>query len=222
MPWARLREVASARPMAANPRDPHQSLLHMNAHDVGGAEPDQDREPSRWPIIDPASVDLAWIEAQRGRAQALRARARVIRARAMAENARASGLLADAIGVYLSRTPAGPRPAGRAARAASRPTQVVRMPAAAVGASARELPKDEAHEPRRWSGCPVLAERVVFDSRDERWVVREVDARTVPGTHGDRCLILENHERVRRLWAYPAGWSRLPDEALLEMGETGV
>ncbi len=75
---------------------------------------------------------------------------------------------------------------------------------------------------RQWSGCPVLAERVVFGSRDERWVVREVDARNVPGARGERCLILENHERVRRLWVYPAGWSRLPDEALLAIGEAGV
>ena len=168
------------------------------------------------------------MDAQRRRAQTLRARARSVRARASASNARASELLARAIGVYLAISPAGRRPSG--AEAPSRRTapvpgasRVVRGVAApSAGAWSRAFPEDSASAASaRWAGCPVIAERVVHDARDERWVVREVDARAVPGTHGDRCLILENHDRVRRLWDYPTSWSRLSDETLLEMGETG-
>ena len=196
----------------------------MNAHDVRAAEPGHEPEPSRPPI------DLAWIGAQRRRARELQARSRVIRACARTQSARASGLLAHAIGVYLSTPHVAAQPVARVERTAAAGetprvvrTRVVRTTrgGAAVGASARALPEEDAPEPQRWSGCPVLSERVVFDARDERWVVREVDARTVPGAHGERCLILENHERVRRLWVYPAGWARLPGESLLALGETG-
>jgi hypothetical protein len=52
---------------------------------------------------------------------------------------------------------------------------------------------------------------------NERWTVREVDARRVPGARADRCLICESGEVVRRLWEYPKNWTELDDEALWKL-----
>jgi hypothetical protein len=150
-------------------------------------------------------------------------------ARADAVNTRASSVLADAIDVYLSIPRPARRPStrpdvprGRAAPA-FRVARAERTAAVPRPARARAF-SENADSPRAspWGGCPVRAERVVHGARDERWVVREVDARAVPGAQGERCLILENHDRVRRLWNYPAGWSRLPDETLIDIAESAV
>lgn len=51
----------------------------------------------------------------------------------------------------------------------------------------------------------------------ERWTVSEVDARDVPGSCGDCCLICESDLSVRRLWSYPAEWNRMEDARLLDL-----
>lgn len=53
-----------------------------------------------------------------------------------------------------------------------------------------------------------------FEKANERWCVREMDTRTVPGARADRCLICESTDVIRRLWEYPANWEELDDEAL--------
>jgi hypothetical protein len=62
----------------------------------------------------------------------------------------------------------------------------------------------------------VLLKRwIVRDS--ERWTVAEVDARDVPGAHGNVCLICDSDHSVRRLWAFPADWHRMEDARLLNL-----
>jgi hypothetical protein len=63
-----------------------------------------------------------------------------------------------------------------------------------------------------------MSERLI--QRDNRaWRVREVAARTVPGSRGPRCLICESAEVVRRLWHYPDDWQHLDDAVLWELCE---
>jgi len=57
---------------------------------------------------------------------------------------------------------------------------------------------------------------------DRAWRVREVPARTVPGSRGARCLICESAEVVRRLWRYPDDWRALDDERLWALCEAPV
>ena len=35
---------------------------------------------------------------------------------------------------------------------------------------------------------------------------------------GDRCLVLNSRDRVRRIWSYPPDWRCLEADALLELG----
>lgn len=49
------------------------------------------------------------------------------------------------------------------------------------------------------------------------WLICEVDARSVPGARADRCLVCQNEQVVRRLWAYPAAWHELSDVALIAL-----
>jgi len=53
------------------------------------------------------------------------------------------------------------------------------------------------------------------------WHVREVSAASVPGVHGERCLIFDSDMTVRRVWDYPAAWSHLSDEDLLRLTMIG-
>ena len=51
----------------------------------------------------------------------------------------------------------------------------------------------------------------------ERTLVRECDARGVPGALGTGCLICETDDSMRRIWSYPADWHRLEDAKLLAL-----
>jgi hypothetical protein len=46
------------------------------------------------------------------------------------------------------------------------------------------------------------------------WSVTEVDAHTVPGALGARCLLFARPDCIRRVWHYPADWRTLDDAAL--------
>lgn len=62
----------------------------------------------------------------------------------------------------------------------------------------------------------TLLKRRILSGTDH-WLITEVDARGVPGARADRCLICQNEQVVRRLWAYPATWHELSDEALVAL-----
>ena len=51
------------------------------------------------------------------------------------------------------------------------------------------------------------------------WHVRELDTRKIPGALGDRCLVFESPEVIRRVWLFPANWWELDDGALWQYGE---
>jgi hypothetical protein len=72
-----------------------------------------------------------------------------------------------------------------------------------------------------WASVRVHEVRSVVDagdaSRGATWTVRELDTRGLPGARGDRCLVFENHEVVRRVWTFPAAWATLADAALLRL-----
>jgi hypothetical protein len=53
-----------------------------------------------------------------------------------------------------------------------------------------------------------------YDADGRRWSVREVDAETVPGSLGARCLVFASSGSIRRVWHYPASWRRLPDAGM--------
>ena len=59
----------------------------------------------------------------------------------------------------------------------------------------------------------VLLKRRLLCGGD-RWMIAEIDARGIPGARRERCLICQSDQVVRRLWAYPADWHTLSDEAL--------
>lgn len=61
----------------------------------------------------------------------------------------------------------------------------------------------------------------VVRHEDALWQVREVDSRMIPGALGDRCLLFESPEVVRRLWLFPANWWELDDDALWQYSERG-
>jgi hypothetical protein len=52
-----------------------------------------------------------------------------------------------------------------------------------------------------------------------QWSLREVDAHSVPGARAPKCLICESTDVIRRLWAYPADWKSLSDDALWTLCE---
>jgi hypothetical protein len=49
------------------------------------------------------------------------------------------------------------------------------------------------------------------------WIVREVDDAESPLSPPSRCLVREGAETARRLFEYPANWSRLTDAELLKL-----
>ena len=57
----------------------------------------------------------------------------------------------------------------------------------------------------------------IDDPPSETWHVREIDAHHIPGAMSERCLVFENHERVRRLWHYPDDWKTLSSVELLAL-----
>jgi hypothetical protein len=58
---------------------------------------------------------------------------------------------------------------------------------------------------------------VIVDRSGVEWAVREV-VTPQPWARGDRCLVLNSRECVRRIWRYPADWRRLDADALLKLG----
>jgi hypothetical protein len=58
---------------------------------------------------------------------------------------------------------------------------------------------------------------VIVDRGGVEWAVREV-VTPQPWARGDRCLVLNSRECVRRIWRYPADWRRLDADALLKLG----
>jgi hypothetical protein len=62
--------------------------------------------------------------------------------------------------------------------------------------------------------CPDLSHRLVTQA-DSVWIVREADTSFAPGAPADSCLICESALTIRRTWAYPLDWSRLPDSEIL-------
>jgi hypothetical protein len=54
---------------------------------------------------------------------------------------------------------------------------------------------------------------------DAMWVIVEVEASTVPGSRGVRCLICQREHIARRLWDYPTDWYVRSDAELLELCE---
>jgi hypothetical protein len=73
---------------------------------------------------------------------------------------------------------------------------------------------------RRGDGTPV---RVIRNRRtSQTWRVRVADTRRQPGARGDRCLIFDTCDFVRRVWRVPDDWDRMSPEALVALAETGV
>lgn len=60
-----------------------------------------------------------------------------------------------------------------------------------------------------------------IEHEESIWSVREVDARTVPGSRGATCLIFESFDAVRRVWIFPPDWRELDDHSLWLIGERG-
>ena len=58
---------------------------------------------------------------------------------------------------------------------------------------------------------------VIVDDHGVEWAVREVRT-PQPWAQGERCLVLNSRECVRRIWRYPPDWRRLSAEALLRLG----
>ena len=58
---------------------------------------------------------------------------------------------------------------------------------------------------------------VVVDRTGVEWTVREV-ATPQPWARGERCLVLNSRECVRRIWRYPSEWRGLDADALLRLG----
>ena len=83
------------------------------------------------------------------------------------------------------------------------------------GSAADDAAEDALPTVAIWAGGEVYGTRVLVDDDGTKWTVREVDARAIPGARRSRCLFLENHETVRRLWRYPPRWLELSDAALL-------
>ena len=75
----------------------------------------------------------------------------------------------------------------------------------------------ETSPPHFWAHANVHAERGLIDATGKSWTVRELDTRAVPGARAARCLVLENHEVVRRFWSFRHDWTTIPDRTLLEL-----
>jgi hypothetical protein len=58
--------------------------------------------------------------------------------------------------------------------------------------------------------------RAVVDTHGNEWSIREVDT-PQPWAHAKRCLIFSSAAIVRRVWSYPADWSRLSSRELLDL-----
>ena len=60
-------------------------------------------------------------------------------------------------------------------------------------------------------------QHVIVDSDGVEWAVREV-ATPQAWARGERCLVLNSRDCVRRVWNYPPEWRRLDANTLLALG----
>ena len=74
-------------------------------------------------------------------------------------------------------------------------------------AALREVMRDR-EVPIRVATEPKLA-REFMDETGTEWEVSEVDASTIPGARGGRCLIFSSAHAIRRVWNYPPDWYRV-------------
>ena len=58
---------------------------------------------------------------------------------------------------------------------------------------------------------------VIVDSDGVEWSVCEV-ATPQAWARGERCLVLNSRDCVRRIWSYPPDWRDLDADALLDLG----
>ena len=58
-----------------------------------------------------------------------------------------------------------------------------------------------------------------FTRNDVNWVVREADARSVPGSKGAAALIFDSRETTRRVWVFPRNWQQLDTKELWALSE---
>jgi hypothetical protein len=64
----------------------------------------------------------------------------------------------------------------------------------------------------------VSADMIIFrDASGISWTVREIDGKDVPAARGERCLIFECTNAVRRVWRYPRHWRELKDPELAKL-----
>jgi hypothetical protein len=75
------------------------------------------------------------------------------------------------------------------------------------------MTKERAHGEDRRDATGIVYFQPV-DDRLLEWRVVEVDARSVPGSRGERCLLFSNANCIRRVWRYPANWRTLDDSGL--------
>lgn len=65
---------------------------------------------------------------------------------------------------------------------------------------------------------PVSVEFTQFvDGTSVEWSVVEVDATSVPGRRGTRCLVFSRRDCIRRVWDYPPDWRTLDAAGLSEL-----
>jgi hypothetical protein len=57
---------------------------------------------------------------------------------------------------------------------------------------------------------------IVVDRTGVEWTVREVET-PQPWARGERCLVLNSRECVRRVWKYPSNWRTLDADVLLRL-----
>jgi hypothetical protein len=62
----------------------------------------------------------------------------------------------------------------------------------------------------RW----LPGERHVHDACGTTWRVREMDADTLPGARGARCLVFDSGRSMRRSWVVPDDWRTMPEATL--------
>jgi hypothetical protein len=73
-----------------------------------------------------------------------------------------------------------------------------------------------------WLSGPLLPPpppggRRKLDASGHWWNIFERDARAVPGSTNDRCLIVDGGYICRRLWHYPDNWRELDVDELLQL-----
>ena len=61
---------------------------------------------------------------------------------------------------------------------------------------------------------------MIVDRDGVEWAVREVETPQA-WARGERCLVLNSRDCVRRVWNYPSNWRRLDADELLDLGLVG-